>query len=312
MTRHSTYLKMLARRLELSAEQEMQLQKHLHDCAECRESAAIYARQTALLRSLPVETAPPALRAGVFQGIQTGTPRPALPLRWASPLLAALMIALAAVAYINHFNRSHLVRSALTHPSLVPRPVVEATLAPPGTAPPPQVAIPRKHSSRSKARHPNPTPVPTVGPVPAGNAPASIAQALSTGASGSTSLGALQPAQSSISRATAVHARPSLTGGKGVPHTTRGRNTAARQVPPTPKPSPVPVATVAGASTTTSPTAAPTSPVIVLHIRPTPVPAEPPPAYPTPPPAPSSHPTPVAESPALRPATPVPTPTPPS
>src|SRR5947209_265971 len=66
---------MLARRAELTRTEEAALEEHLSGCAACRETAEIYGRQTAFMRSLPMVQPPHALRAGVLAGLEGSTRR---------------------------------------------------------------------------------------------------------------------------------------------------------------------------------------------------------------------------------------------
>ena len=61
MNRHDQFEELLARRSELSPAEEARLEEHLRDCPECRATAEAYARQTALLRAMPLADPPPAL-----------------------------------------------------------------------------------------------------------------------------------------------------------------------------------------------------------------------------------------------------------
>ena len=79
MSAHDRYLELLARRAELTAPEEIELRRHLHDCSDCSLAADDYARQTVLLRSLPVArpqqlvvlTNPDVLRGSVNNSIST-------------------------------------------------------------------------------------------------------------------------------------------------------------------------------------------------------------------------------------------------
>lgn len=94
---HETFREMLARRAELLPHEEAAVRAHLTDCLECRKRAVAYARQTALLRSLPEADPPPALRAGVMDAIQRRPMPSAIPI-WRRPMAlvpvaAALLVA---------------------------------------------------------------------------------------------------------------------------------------------------------------------------------------------------------------------------
>lgn len=58
MTPHATYRAMLARRAELSAQEERRLEEHLHDCPHCREVEREYSLQDEIFRSLQYSAGP--------------------------------------------------------------------------------------------------------------------------------------------------------------------------------------------------------------------------------------------------------------
>lgn len=93
---HDRFEEMLARRSELTPEEEGRLQAHLGDCPQCRDTAHAYEQQGWLLRSLPSVEPPVTLRAGVLAGIQRVQPRR----RWWSPRPIALLGPAAAVLMV--------------------------------------------------------------------------------------------------------------------------------------------------------------------------------------------------------------------
>src|SRR5438105_2663207 len=105
MNGHARFAELLARRSELSRPEEDRLEEHLHSCVECRRTATVYARQTTLLRSLPLADPPTGFREEVLA--QALRSRPAA-MSWRSrpaflfaPLAAALVVAVAALVYLN-------------------------------------------------------------------------------------------------------------------------------------------------------------------------------------------------------------------
>lgn len=58
MTPHSTYRAMLARRAELSRQEEERLEEHLHACPVCREVEREYSLQDEIFRSLQYTAGP--------------------------------------------------------------------------------------------------------------------------------------------------------------------------------------------------------------------------------------------------------------
>jgi hypothetical protein len=81
--------------------EEMALQQHLRSCTTCQQTAAAFARQTSMLRSLPLVSPPSTLRQQVLGGIQRQTQPPrrfVFSPRWlAAPLSAGLVILLVAI-----------------------------------------------------------------------------------------------------------------------------------------------------------------------------------------------------------------------
>ncbi len=155
MNRHEHFKQMLARRSELSPQEELDLQQHLRDCPECRETATAYARQAALLRSLPLADPPAALRARVLSGIQQQPPARAKGAMNQSlrsflllvPLAAVLILVVGVLALL---NRPHHANNTAAPPS-TPRVTIKAST----TAPTPRVSTVRRPT-------PTPTTVPTV------------------------------------------------------------------------------------------------------------------------------------------------------
>lgn len=95
MNQHEREREMLARRPELSPAEEARLQEHLDGCAACRHTAEAYARQAALLRSLPLADPPPALRAAVLGAVRQPRPSRSPWMPWPlllGPVAAALVI----------------------------------------------------------------------------------------------------------------------------------------------------------------------------------------------------------------------------
>jgi anti-sigma factor RsiW len=58
MTPHATYRAMLARRAELTQDEEARLEKHLVSCGECREVEREYSVQDEIFRSLRYSSGP--------------------------------------------------------------------------------------------------------------------------------------------------------------------------------------------------------------------------------------------------------------
>lgn len=58
MTPHATYRAMLARRAELTQDEEERLEEHLHSCGQCREVERDYSVQDELFRSLRYASGP--------------------------------------------------------------------------------------------------------------------------------------------------------------------------------------------------------------------------------------------------------------
>lgn len=96
---HETFREMLARRAELSPREEVHIRNHLAGCPECRERAAAYARQTALLRALPEVEPPAVLRAGVLDAVRNRPVPAPIPI-WRRPLSMVPLAATLLVAGI--------------------------------------------------------------------------------------------------------------------------------------------------------------------------------------------------------------------
>jgi hypothetical protein len=286
MSRHEHFTQMLARRAELSPQEELDLQQHLRDCPACRQTADVYARQAALLRALPLAEPPPALRAKVLSSIQQ-PPRhvkntrllPGRPFLLLAPLAAALLIVAGAFALL---NRPHHTNNSAIAPTA---PQVRLTAPIPTTTPTPQRSIAAKPSLtpasvRKKKVHPPPSPSPSarqVAPVPTAvpgvNAPI-LSQALPT-PTGRALPASPRPARQSSARTpvrvtaprptpvstpqpTSTAAVPAPLPPGVHPIALSGTLPPGRILPPTPEPPTVPAAPVRGAPTTATP--APASP----------------------------------------------------
>ena len=293
MSRHEHFTHMLARRAELSPQEELDLQQHLRDCAECHQTAEVYARQAALLRALPLAEPPPTLRAKVLSTIQQ-PPRQVKntrlvtqafggvsgrPFLLLAPLAAAVLIVGVAFALLNRPHHTNNTAIAPTAPHV-------RTTAPTAT-PTPQPSIAPKPSptpapSRKKRVHPpSPASAPSAGqgapvptPWPGVNAPF-LSQALPTPTS-RVQPASPRPARRSSAR-TPVHvtaprptpipiptSQPTSTPvpaslPPGVhPIALGGTLPPGRILPPSPEPPTVPAAPVRGAPITATP--APASP----------------------------------------------------
>lgn len=168
MTSHRRFREMLARRAELTPNDERRLRAHLEGCPECRATAAAYEQQLRLLRSLPVLPTPPSLRSSVLNRVHA-TPPPAAP--WyrrrpslMPPLAAAAVLALIAAAWVggSRLTAQHGTSNASSAQTVtatprsrgkVPRTQVPVSLAP--------VTARTGSSKRSVASHPvrHPSPV---------------------------------------------------------------------------------------------------------------------------------------------------------
>jgi anti-sigma factor RsiW len=58
MTEHAAYRAMLARRTELTPDEETRLERHLHSCDQCREVEREYSVQDEIFRSLRYSAGP--------------------------------------------------------------------------------------------------------------------------------------------------------------------------------------------------------------------------------------------------------------
>lgn len=176
MTAHDTYREMLARRVELSPDEEIRLRLHLASCPECRDRADAYARQTALLRAIPPVEPPAALRARVLEVVRRP---PVVSNPWwrrpvaLVPLAAALLLIGIGLSVLRHPSGGvrTAVSRALTSVRATPRIIVEGT--PQSVVPSAAALAPSPHHrGYSHARH-APRPAPTVIPY---NSGASVAQ----------------------------------------------------------------------------------------------------------------------------------------
>lgn len=161
MTSHRHFREMLARRAELTPNDERRLRAHLEGCAECRAKAAAYEQQLRLLRSLPTLTTPPTLRTSVLKRIHA-TPPAAVP--WyrrrpglMPPLAAAAVLALIAVLWIggSRLAAQHGTQNASSVQTVTPTPNTS------GKAPRTQVTLSQEpvsphtdSSKRSPAAYP--------------------------------------------------------------------------------------------------------------------------------------------------------------
>jgi anti-sigma factor RsiW len=76
MIAHKWFQELLARRPELTADEETSLRAHLQDCPACQRVAVAFALDAALLRSLPRPEPPAAIRQAVWARVRwPGAPR---------------------------------------------------------------------------------------------------------------------------------------------------------------------------------------------------------------------------------------------
>ncbi len=99
MSRHQRYQTMLLFPDNLGEAEQITLNDHLRECAECRKEAELIASNRALLRSLGREKAPQRVRDGVMTRLPATAPRRTwrlTPVQWrtATGLLAALVVVL--------------------------------------------------------------------------------------------------------------------------------------------------------------------------------------------------------------------------
>jgi hypothetical protein len=259
MTGHERFHEMLARRSELTAQEEAQLREHLAGCPDCRETAADYDRQTALLRSLPVVDTPPALRAAVLSGARRYRPpafwrKPSIAL---TPMAAALLAVAGSLLYLNrpHNTASHSAFGTRAKPTATP-------------------VIPVLDQGRSKR---------TTVPKPGRSAPAHPRRkATATPVSGSPSSGeiALGPPSSAPQAGTAPTQAPSVSNSS---RASSGPATGANPPSPRKPTNPTPVGHQPSPSTTESPTGGPGGKKSVPTAQPAaPSPVIPPTSAPTP------------------------------
>lgn len=275
MNRHAHFREMLARRPELSPAENERLNEHLATCPDCRQTSDAYARQSALLRSLPIVAPPASLRAGVLRRVPESTPAAGRwtwqrPLLAVAPLIAALLV-VAALAFIKGQGNPHQSASGPElQRSAIPTAGRGVTLAP-SPAPSKRAASLGHRSSHRKGT--------TTQPVPGQQPATSFGPSQASGQNGSEhlSLGAAPPAAGpsnqsprtgSQSNAGAGSAKSRASGpGAGVAPKNPGTDGAAGAAPATPPmalPTPVPTPPVM------APPAA-SSPVPVARPSPTPV-----------------------------------------
>ena len=76
MTAHKRFRELLARRPELSADEETSLRAYLQECPACRRVAVTFEQDAALLRSLPRPEPPAEIRQAVRAHVRRpGAPR---------------------------------------------------------------------------------------------------------------------------------------------------------------------------------------------------------------------------------------------
>lgn len=100
MRGHKRVEHMLARRRELTPAERAELDQHLAVCADCRATADAYAEQNVVLRTMPLATPPPALRARVLAAVHAPAPStrswtrfiPALSVASAAVLVAVVIL----------------------------------------------------------------------------------------------------------------------------------------------------------------------------------------------------------------------------
>ena len=299
MNRHEHLKELLARRAELSPREEARLQEHLRGCSYCRQTADAYARQAALLRSLPLVEPPPALRARVLNSLQQ--PNPSVPFRrrrplfLLSPVAVVLVFVGATLAYL-HFPQPATHTASAPQATAAPFGPLRHARTPRTQLAPKQAAARQSHpTSKARAGHgrrrsslpsalqtlPSPTLVPfAAAPIVSQRQPA-------------TPTSSAGPSSSATRRAAASRARPV-------------RAAAIPTATPTPVPSPPGVALsstppgIRALPVTHAPAPQPTVPVGAASTIPT--------STPTPTPSPAS-PSPVYVA-GPESATPTPTPTP--
>lgn len=251
---HGRFEEMLARRGELSPAEEARLQAHLRDCPQCRDTAAAYEQQTHLLRSLQPIEPPPALRAGVLDGIRDLPP----PRPWWSPRPIFLLGPAAAVFLVVGASAMYNLNPGGSGTSAaLPAPTVPTTA--------------RTHLGVSSPTRKLTHVVPTARPAHAGTRHPQ-------GHSPSPQHGAPSPAPTSAP----VESAPGIALGPPpavpTPNTNPAPVQAAQTTGVTPQPSPSqPVKEAASHPIATSPPAA-KPPVVVAPTRPTVVPVVPTPA----------------------------------
>ena len=178
---HDRYREMLARRAELPPPDEADLRLHLRGCPECQEMADAYARQTALLRRLPIADPPPALRAGVLAALSGAA---AAPVRggWRPAFLAApaglAAAAVIALVLVNRPPTQHAVVAQPTAPRLTqiaPSPTPRATARPTAGKP-----YPSRHDAGTPPTAAPGPPVTNPGAAPAGTSVAVLGPTATT------------------------------------------------------------------------------------------------------------------------------------
>ncbi|HLJ66089.1 MAG TPA: zf-HC2 domain-containing protein [Chloroflexota bacterium] len=283
MNEHDRLREMLARRSELTPGEETQLQEHLAGCDECRSLHTVYARQAALLRSLPAVSAPPALRAGVLAAIE----RKKRPRRWVLPRYlipvpaAAFVLVAAVLAYENRPQGapSHTALTRITAPVLTQPATTGVRRGKP-------TAVPKPRRTPVTRRHHHSTPLPST---PQG-APPVVAVGPSPAGTQASQSGPVQPPTTSATSLPAL--------GTPVVIAVRSPVTTSRRQPPPTAPA---VSTPVHAASTRPPTAT-AVPTAAQLGSPTPVSASGPP--------PTGTPTPSAPQPPAPGPSPSPTPSP--
>jgi hypothetical protein len=276
MNGHDRFKEMLARRAELAPHDEADLRVHLHGCAECRETADAYARQTALLRSLPEAEPPPALRAGVLAAVAAaGTPAPAR-WSWRPAFLAAPFVAVAAAAVLALvlLNHPHNAPTAATHLTLPP-----ATKAVPSATPTVRPTATKTHAKRQHASA-TPTSVATLQVTNPGSSPVGTSVAVlgpSTPVPPTANVPAATPGsppQSGSPTSGTHHVKPTATavraGGPVAPRPTSGAPSVPTIAPIGPSPTLVPTAVPPAPTPVHVAPKAPTPTAVVLAPSPTP------------------------------------------
>jgi hypothetical protein len=280
---HDRFQEMLARRRELSADEEQKLETHLNACSDCAARAEAFAAQSAALRTIPQEPVPGALRARVLAATRErqvlGRRRlhlfPAL-----SASAAALLVAAVSVFAWSH--RPQAGNQAVIPPASTPRATSQAT---PHATSSHQVSghhhTPAKKGKAtfhggtpSQSRAPGPSftvaggPVPTHPPGPLQNS-GSAASSFPTASTVTSALLGRHPVSARPARPAATAVSPPQIA-VGPPNPTAAPRPPSAPVAPPGTPSPV----KSGVPTATAP-ATPGTPMAAASLPATPTPTAP-------------------------------------